>query len=228
MSEIHLYITRQVLWKLIPCVASFGYELAIDANLSNIIFGLYSKTKHFGQTSSGYVRLTAFSFRYFDRTNFITQIASIYGLLNIITRPVGGYMGDIAYRWYGVRGKKYLVLGLGVLQGAMSLAWGLYIDRNDASRECISSYFQITSNTNQLFSFRGYFTHGNCRSSRRDGERGKLLSRAPLQSRLEWYDDRYRGRYGKSWRRLVRSCVPFPTFAVREGVLDCWCRDYGT
>lgn len=44
-------------------------------------------------------------------------------------------MGDVAYRWYGVRGKKYLVLGLGVLQGAMSLAWGLYIDRHNVERE---------------------------------------------------------------------------------------------
>ena len=68
----------------------------------------------------------------------VSQIASIFGLLNVVTRPLGGYMGDLAYRWYGVRGKKYLVLGLGVLQGAMSLAWGLYLDRSDAS--CKSYY----------------------------------------------------------------------------------------
>ncbi|KIP04508.1 hypothetical protein PHLGIDRAFT_15171, partial [Phlebiopsis gigantea 11061_1 CR5-6] len=95
-------------------LASFGYELAIDANLSNVIFGNYAKTKHFDQTKSGY-------------------IASIFGLLNVVTRPLGGYMGDLAHRWYGVQGKKYLVLVLGALQGAMSLAWGLYLDRSDAS-----------------------------------------------------------------------------------------------
>ena len=38
---------------------SFGYELAIDANLSNVFFGLYSKSKHFGQTKSGYVSAKA-------------------------------------------------------------------------------------------------------------------------------------------------------------------------
>lgn len=36
-------------------MSSFGYELAIDANLANVYFGLYNKTKGFGQTRCGYV-----------------------------------------------------------------------------------------------------------------------------------------------------------------------------
>ena len=56
-------------------------------------------------------------------------------------------MGDLAYRRFGVRGKKYLVLGLGIIQGAMSLAWGLYIDRHDATCECIIPFQQYFSNS---------------------------------------------------------------------------------
>jgi NNP family nitrate/nitrite transporter-like MFS transporter len=36
---------------------TFGYELAIDANLANVLYALY-KTKTFTQTQAGYVRMT--------------------------------------------------------------------------------------------------------------------------------------------------------------------------
>lgn len=85
----------------------------------------------------------------FDEDRSI-QIASIYGLLNIVTRPLGrcfatdskgpliiillgGYMGDVAYQWYGVNAKKYIVLACGVLVGFMSIALGLYIDHQGQS-----------------------------------------------------------------------------------------------
>ncbi|THG93793.1 hypothetical protein EW026_g7541, partial [Hermanssonia centrifuga] len=87
---------------------TFGFELAMDANLSNILFALYSSPT-FGQTKAGY-------------------IASVYGLLNIFARPVGGYLGDAVYRYHGVRAKKSLVLLTGILQGLMAIALGLYID----------------------------------------------------------------------------------------------------
>ncbi|KAF5373189.1 hypothetical protein D9758_001491 [Tetrapyrgos nigripes] len=89
-------------------MTTFGYELAIDANLANVIFNLY-KEDGFGQTKAGY-------------------LAATFGLLNIFTRPMGGILGDIVYARYGVPGKKYLTLTCGFLQSALSLAWGLYID----------------------------------------------------------------------------------------------------
>ncbi|GBE78767.1 Nitrate transporter [Sparassis crispa] len=92
-------------------LTSFGFELAMDANLSNVLYDLYS-SRSFGQTKSGY-------------------IASIYGLLNVWTRPFGGYLGDVIYRRFGVPGKKYLMLVLGILQGFMSIALGLYIDSRE-------------------------------------------------------------------------------------------------
>ncbi|KZV93273.1 nitrate transporter [Exidia glandulosa HHB12029] len=88
---------------------TFGYELAIDAYLANILFGLY-KSDSFGQTKAGYV-------------------ASVFGMLNIFTRPMGGYLGDIVYRRFGVAGKKYLTLLCGFLRGVFSLGLGLYLER---------------------------------------------------------------------------------------------------
>lgn len=112
-------------------MSSFGYELAIDANLANVYFGLYNKTKGFGQTRCGY-------------------IASIFGLLNVFSRPLGGYMGDVVYQRWGVPGKKYLVLALGVLQGALSLAWGLYLDRHAASLAVVIVLMILTAAVDEL------------------------------------------------------------------------------
>lgn len=42
-------------------------------------------------------------------------------------------MADVAYQRYGVNAKKYIVLACGVLVGFMSIALGLYIDRQGHS-----------------------------------------------------------------------------------------------
>ncbi|CCM02700.1 uncharacterized protein FIBRA_04806 [Fibroporia radiculosa] len=106
--------TRAVLSPLIwlPSLAyltTFGFELAVDANLSNILYGIYTSPS-FGQTKAGY-------------------IAAVYGVQNVYSRPLGGYLGDLIYRRFGATGKKYLTLGLGILQGFLSIALGVYIDR---------------------------------------------------------------------------------------------------
>ena len=41
-------------------------------------------------------------------------------------------MGDVVYRRYGVPGKKYLTLALGVIQGALSIGLGVYIDKRQS------------------------------------------------------------------------------------------------
>jgi len=136
-SEVDVAVNERLTWKTaaailtnpltwlpaLSYVASFGFELAIDANMSNILYKLY-KSKTFGQTKSGY-------------------ITSLYGLLNIWTRPSGGLIGDIVYKYWGVPGKKYWMLSVGILQGAMSIALGLYIDKfqdkgEKPSRESLS------------------------------------------------------------------------------------------
>lgn len=93
---------------------TFGFELAVDANLANV---LVSDHPTLGQLKAGYY-------------------TSTFGFLNVVTRPFGGWLGDKVYqskRLGGIRAKKYLTITLGVLQGAMSLAYGLYV------RSCYSS-----------------------------------------------------------------------------------------
>ncbi|KAG2142480.1 major facilitator superfamily domain-containing protein [Suillus clintonianus] len=91
-------------------MTTFGYELAIDANLATVLYTLL-KSPTFGQTKAGYV-------------------AGIYGLLNVFSRPLGGYFGDLIYTRFGVPGKKYLTIACGVTQGLLSLGLGLYIDNH--------------------------------------------------------------------------------------------------
>lgn len=92
----------------IAYVTTFGFELAVDANLVNVLYGLY-KSPSFGQLKAGY-------------------ITAIYGLLNIWTRPLGGFIGDMIYRRWGVPGKKWFMLFCGFVEGALSIALGLYIE----------------------------------------------------------------------------------------------------
>lgn len=104
-------ITTPVTW--LPALAyltTFGYELAIDANLANILLSLY-KSPTFGQTKAGY-------------------IAATFGMLNVFTRPLGGYFGDVVYKKFGVPGKKYLTISFGIVQGLFSLGLGLYINNS--------------------------------------------------------------------------------------------------
>lgn len=106
--------TTPLTW--LPALAyltTFGYELAIDANLANVFLALY-KSKTFDHTKAGY-------------------LASIFGFLNFFTRPLGGYFGDLVYRRWGVPGKKYLLIFLGIAQGLLSLGIGVYIDSHHPS-----------------------------------------------------------------------------------------------
>jgi len=112
-------------------LTTFGYELAIDANLANVLFGLF-RSNDFGQTKAGY-------------------IASIYGLLNVFTRPFGGYFGDLIYKRYGIAGKKYLMIACGFMQGIFSIGLGVYIDHhNKPHLAIVIVLFILTAVMNEL------------------------------------------------------------------------------
>jgi len=106
-------LASPVTW--LPALAyltTFGVELAIDSQMSNVLFGLYSKKiAGFDQTTAGYY-------------------TSIFGFLNLVTRPLGGYVADLLYRSFGTRGKKVWTLFCGLIMGAALIGGGFYIENH--------------------------------------------------------------------------------------------------
>jgi NNP family nitrate/nitrite transporter-like MFS transporter len=87
----------------LPYACSFGAELAI-----NSILGAYylKNFPNLGQTKSG-------------------RWAAMFGLVNVVFRPAGGFIADLIYRYTkSVWGKKVWLVCLGVCMGAMALAVG--------------------------------------------------------------------------------------------------------
>jgi len=55
------------------------------------------------------------------------------GFFNLVTRPLGGYLGDVLYRHSGTKGKKALTLLCGVIMGASLVGGGIYLQNNQVS-----------------------------------------------------------------------------------------------
>ncbi|KAG6810698.1 hypothetical protein H0H92_010697 [Tricholoma furcatifolium] len=113
---------------------TFGLELALDAQMANVLFALYSKRIHgFNQTKAGYY-------------------TSVFGLLNFFTRPFGGYVGDCVYRRWGIKGKKYWMLSCGFIMGASCLAGGFYLYEHPESSHfpVLMGVFSVTAIFSEL------------------------------------------------------------------------------
>jgi NNP family nitrate/nitrite transporter-like MFS transporter len=93
-------------------VCSFGGELAI-----NSILGTYylKNFAYLGQTQSG-------------------RWAAMFGLLNVITRPAGGFFGDLIYKWTNgsLWAKKWWINFVGVVSGVFLIIIG-QLDPKDLS-----------------------------------------------------------------------------------------------
>lgn len=90
---------------------SFGAELAI-----NSVLGTYYQRnfKQLGQTTSG-------------------QWAAMFGLLNVVTRPLGGICADLLYKWFpNLWVKKIWIHALGVITGVFLIVIGV-LDSHDTS-----------------------------------------------------------------------------------------------
>lgn len=91
-------------------VCSFGGELAINS----ILGSYYLKNfKYLGQTMSG-------------------RWAAMFGLLNVITRPLGGFVGDLIYKWtnHNLWAKKMWIHFVGVMSGIFLIVIGK-VDSHD-------------------------------------------------------------------------------------------------
>jgi NNP family nitrate/nitrite transporter-like MFS transporter len=86
----------KVMWSLstiMQCACyfcTFGGELAINSSLSSFYIASSGKPA-WSQTTAG-------------------NWAAMYGLLNVVTRPLGGYIGDCLYPVLGVEGKKFWMI----------------------------------------------------------------------------------------------------------------------
>ncbi|KAJ5806600.1 uncharacterized protein N7503_004202 [Penicillium pulvis] len=88
----------------IPYACSFGAELALDSFLGTYYAANFPGM---GQTESG-------------------RWAAMFGLLNIVFRPAGGFLADMVFSATGsLWSKKLLIVFLGVVMGAFMLAIGL-------------------------------------------------------------------------------------------------------
>ncbi|KXN90612.1 Nitrate transporter [Leucoagaricus sp. SymC.cos] len=125
-------LTTPLTW--LPALAyltTFGVELAIDSKMADVLFSLYNKRQPgFTQTTAGYY-------------------TSIFGFLNIVTRPFGGYLGDVLYRSFGTKGKKIWTLLCGLIMGVTLLAGGFYLQKNringDAQLPILMGVFSVSA-----------------------------------------------------------------------------------
>lgn len=96
----------------IPYACTFGAELAIESVLANYYVANFPSM---GQTESG-------------------RWAAMFGLLNIICRPAGGFVADFLYRTtQSLWSKKILLVSLGLITGAFQLAIGLTNPKTEAT-----------------------------------------------------------------------------------------------
>ncbi|KAL4934595.1 MFS transporter [Aspergillus undulatus] len=103
-EALNVVLSLSTLAVAIPYTVSFGSELSI-----NSILGDYYDMNfpYMGQTMTG-------------------KWAAMFGFLNIVCRPAGGFAADILYNYTGTPwSKKLLLTFLGVIMGAFQLAMGL-------------------------------------------------------------------------------------------------------
>ncbi|CAF9907649.1 MAG: hypothetical protein HETSPECPRED_007200 [Heterodermia speciosa] len=102
-EALPVVISAQTLVTAGAYFCSFGAELAINSILGAYYVKNFPSLK---QTGSG-------------------QWAAMFGLLNVVFRPLGGIISDLIYRNSNVWGKKILIHVLAVLTGAFLIAIGL-------------------------------------------------------------------------------------------------------
>jgi NNP family nitrate/nitrite transporter-like MFS transporter len=93
-------LSLQTLLVALPYLCSFGSELAVEGVISDF----YIKTAEIQDDTV---------WNYQTAGNW----AALFGLLNIFTRPLGGYIADVFYRYKGVTAKKWWLIFLGIMQG---------------------------------------------------------------------------------------------------------------
>ncbi|KAI0905595.1 nitrite transporter [Ustulina deusta] len=103
-AAMRILASPQTIFQLITYLCSFGGELAINAVLSAYY------VKKFPHISPSYA----------------ANVSAIFGFLNFVTRPLGGFASDYLYRVTGrnLWAKKILIIVCGLLTGAFLIVIG--------------------------------------------------------------------------------------------------------
>ncbi|KAI1422855.1 nitrite transporter [Xylaria sp. FL1777] len=103
-AALTILVSPQTIFHLITYLCSFGAELAINAVLSAYY------VKNFPHISPAYA----------------ANVAAIFGFLNFVTRPLGGFVSDYLYRVTGrsLWSKKIAIVACGVLTGVFLIVIG--------------------------------------------------------------------------------------------------------
>jgi len=111
-ETISVIFSLQTLALAAPYACSFGGELAINSIIGSYYLKNFPKL---GQTGSG-------------------RWAAMFGLLNVVFRPLGGVVADVLYHYTGsVWVKKMWVVFCGVSMGCFELAIGLTNPHHEAT-----------------------------------------------------------------------------------------------
>ncbi|PBP20034.1 MFS general substrate transporter [Diplocarpon rosae] len=111
-ESLRVVFSLQTLALAAPYACSFGGELAINSILGSYYLKNFPRL---GQTGSG-------------------RWAAMFGLLNVVFRPMGGVVADIIYHYTGaVWGKKLWIVFCGVATGCFELAIGLVNPHSEAT-----------------------------------------------------------------------------------------------
>lgn len=110
-EALPVVISAQTLVTAGAYFCSFGAELAINSILGAYYVKNFPSLK---QTGSG-------------------RWAAMFGLLNVVFRPLGGIISDLIYRNSNVWGKKILIHVLAVITGAFLIAIGLTDSKNSST-----------------------------------------------------------------------------------------------
>lgn len=111
-ESLQVIFSLQTLALCIPYTSSFGGELAINSYLGAYYLRNFP---YLGQTGSG-------------------RWAAMFGLLNVVTRPLGGVVGDLLYKYTkgSLWAKKMNIVFVGVVSGAFLIAIGLTNPHSEA------------------------------------------------------------------------------------------------
>ncbi|KIV89812.1 hypothetical protein PV10_07184 [Exophiala mesophila] len=111
-EALNVFFSLQMAFHACVYICSFGGELAINSYLASYYLRNFP---YLGQTKAG-------------------QWASMFGLLNVFTRPLGGIISDILYHYtHSLWVKKWWIVFVGIVSGAFNIAIGLADPHDEAT-----------------------------------------------------------------------------------------------